>query len=104
MTTATGVAGGLLAANAIESLLGGGRGGLFGGHAAGALGGGETINNFYDAPSSPADQLPGDGLAGFGAGQNVDPGQDFVQDAGFDGGGFDGGGFDGGGFDGGTDV
>jgi hypothetical protein len=111
MTAATGVAGGLLAANAIESLLGGGRGGLFGGQTVGGLGGGETVNNFYETPSYPADQAPGEGLAGFDSGQNVDPGQDYVQDAGFDGGatdgGFDGGGFDGGGgFDngGGTDV
>ena len=108
MTTATGVAGGLLAANAIQSLLGGARGGLFGGNTVGALGGGETINNFYDAPPYPADQGPSQELAGFDPGQNVDPGQDYVQDAGFDGGapdaGFNGGGFDGGGFDGGTDV
>ena len=101
MTTATGVAGGLLAANAIESLLGGGRGGLFGpaGFGGGGFGGGgTTINNFYDAPPD----------AGAGA---VDAA---LPDAGLDSGGFqdasdydagsDGGGFDDGGSGGGFDV
>ena len=104
MTTATGVAGGLLAANAIEGLLGGGRGGLFGGYGggfggAGLGGGGETVvNNFYDAPN-----------AGVG---NVDtalpdPGGDpgFQDAADFSDDGFDnGGGFDDGGSGGGLDV
>ena len=97
MTTATGVAGGLLAANAIESLLGGGRGGLFG---SAGVGGGETVvNNFYDAP-------PDAGVRDVGA-ASPDPGVDpgFQDAADFDDGGFDnGGGFDdgssgGGGFD-----
>jgi len=93
MTTATGVAGGLLAANAIESLLGGGRGGLFGstGFGGGLGGGGETVvNNFYDAPSDAA--LPD---AGLDSGDFQDVSDD---DPGQDGGGFDdsgsGGGFD----------
>ena len=98
MTTATGVAGGLLAANAIESLLGGHHGGLFGGGFGGAgfggpgFGGGETVvNNFYDAP--PPD-------AGFDAAS--DPG--FQDAADYNDGGFDsGGGFDDG-SGGGTDV
>ena len=94
MTTATGVAGGLLAANAIEGLLGGGRGGLFGG---GGFGGGETVvNNFYDAPNSDARNvdtaLPdAGGDAGFQDASDYDAGQD--------GGGFDDGGSGGGGFD-----
>ena len=66
MSSATGVAGGMLAANAIEHLLLGGHalgGGLFGqtgfgagGLGVGGLGAGETtINNFYDgAPGSAA--------------------------------------------------
>jgi len=101
MTTATGVAGGLLAANAIESLLGGGHGGLFGsaGFGGGGFGGGgTTINNIYEAPPD----------AGAGA---VDAS---LPDAGVDSGGFqdasdydagqDGGGFDDGGSGGGFDV
>ena len=106
LTAATGVAGGLLAANAIESLLGGGRGGLFGGYGgagfggagfgAPGFGGGETVvNNFYDG--SP----PGAGFdAASDAGQ--DPGfQDVAAD---NDSGFDGGGFDDGSGGGGTDV
>jgi hypothetical protein len=97
MTTATGVAGGLLAVNAIESLLGGGRGGLFGGFG-GGLGGGETVvNNFYDAPKPGAGALdtalPDAGVdsGGFQDASDYDGGQD--------GGGFDDGGSGGGGFD-----
>jgi hypothetical protein len=97
MTTATGVAGGLLAANAIESLLGGGRGGLFGGGFGGAgFGGGETVvNNFYDAPpdaGAVGASLPDAGLdsGGFQDASDTDAGQD---SGGFDDGG-SGGGFD----------
>jgi len=97
MTAATGVAGGLLAANAIESLLGGGRGGLFGGGFGGAgFGGGETVvNNFYDAlPDAGAvgASLPDAGLdsGGFQDASDTDAGQD---SGGFDDGG-SGGGFD----------
>jgi hypothetical protein len=94
MTTATGVAGGLLAVNAIESLLGGGRGGLFGGYG-GGFGGGETVvNNFYDAPNpGGADAALRD--AGLDSGGFQDASD---YDAGQDGGGFDDGG-SGGGFD-----
>jgi hypothetical protein len=100
MRTATGVAGGLLAANAIESLLGGGRGGLFGGTAGlggAGFGGGETVvNNYYDAP-------PDAGVDPAAADPGADPGfQDASDDSdgGFDnGGGFDDGGSGGGGFD-----
>ena len=99
MTTATGVAGGLLAVNAIESLLGGGRGGLFGGFGGGGgLGGGETVvNNFYDAPNPGAGALDtalpdaGPDSGGFQDASDYDGGQD--------GGGFDDGGSGGGGLD-----
>jgi hypothetical protein len=101
MRTATGVAGGLLAANAIESLLGGGRGGLFGpaGFAGGGFGGGgTTINNFYDAPPDAAvaavdAALPDAGRdsGGFQNASDYDPGLD---SGGFDDGGSGGGGFD----------
>ena len=99
MTTATGVAGGLLAANAIESLLGGGRGGLFGGGCGRrrGFGGGETVvNNFYDARRTGAGDvdasLPDAGLdpGGFQDASDTDAGQD---SGGFDDGG-SGGGFD----------
>jgi uncharacterized protein len=105
LTAATGVAGGLLAANAIESLLGGGRGGLFGGGFGGSgfggagFGGGETVvNNFYESPNSGAGNIDtalpdAGGDSGF---QNA---------ADFDDGGFDnGGGFDDGNSGGGLDV
>ncbi len=102
MTTATGVAGGLLAANAIESLLGGGRGGLFGGGGFGGagFGGGETVvNNFYDAPPDAG----GRDVDTASSDPGVDPG---FQDAADDNdGGFDnGGGFDDGSSGGGFDV
>jgi uncharacterized protein len=102
LTAATGVAGGLLAANAIESLLGGGRGGLFGGYGGGlggaGFGGGETVvNNFYDAPNPAAGNvdtaLPD---------SSSDPG--FQDAANFDDGGFDNGGFDDGSSGGSFDV
>ena len=105
LTAATGVAGGLLAANAIESLLGGGRGGLFGGFGGAGFGGagfggGETVvNNFYDAPNR-ADGGVGAALPDAGG----DPGgfQDAADysDSGDD----NGGGFDDGGSGGGFDV
>lgn len=105
LTAATGVAGGLLAANAIESLLGGGRGGgLFGGYGGGfggagfggGLGGGETvINNIYEAPPD----------AGVRDVDSTSSGAGF-QDAGdFSDGGFDdNGGFDDGGSGGSFDT
>ena len=97
LTAATGVAGGLLAANAIESLLGGGRGGLFGGYG-GGFGGGETVvNNFYDAPNPDAGNVD-TALPDPGGDPGFQDATDF-SDGGFDnGGGFDdgssGGGFD----------
>ncbi len=87
MTTAAGVAGGMLAANTLESLLGG-RGGLFGGHSVGGFGGGETINNYYESAPDPAGQHAEDVL------QDQDQDQDDAQDAGYDDGGSDTGGFD----------
>ncbi|CDG39973.1 DUF2076 domain-containing protein [Asaia bogorensis] len=66
LTTATGVAGGMLAANAIESLFSG----HHGADVAGGFGGGETIinNNYYDGGAG------NDPFAGGGqdAGQNYD--------------------------------
>ena len=104
MTTATGVAGGVLAASAIEHLLGG-HGGLFGapaglyggGFGAGGLGGGETVvNNFYD--SAPGAANVGLQDAGLDDGASLDS-------ADYDGGGLDGGGgFDDGSGGGGLDV
>jgi uncharacterized protein len=74
MTTAAGVAGGVVLANSLESLLGG-RGGLFGGRSGGSLGGGETINNIYESGSDPAGQHAEDVL------QDMDQDQDDEQDA-----------------------
>lgn len=74
LQTATGVAGGMLAANAIEGLLGGhrGGGGLFGG--GGGFGGpSEVVNNYYG--SDPAGQHAQDVL------QDQDQDQDVAQDA-----------------------
>jgi hypothetical protein len=90
LTTATGVAGGMVLANTLESLIGG-RGGLFGGHSASMFGGGETVNNFYE--SAPGGGEPGS--------RDYAAGQDSVQDAGYDAGSDDGG-FDSGGFDSGS--
>ena len=95
MTTAAGVAGGMMLANTLESLIGG-RGGLFGGHSAGMFGGGETINNFYESAPDSAGQHAQDVLQD--QDQDQDDAQD-AQDAAYDGGGADSGGFDGGGFD-----
>ncbi len=93
LTTATGVAGGMVLANAL--------GGMFGGHSMGLFGGGmnpggghETINNFYETAPDAAGQHAQDVL------QDQDQDQDDAQDAGnFDSGSFDSGGGDGGGSD-----
>jgi hypothetical protein len=101
MTTATGVAGGLLAANAIESLLGGGRGGLFGsaGFGGGGFGGGgATINNFYDAPSDAGAGVADTALP------DADRDSNGFQDASDYDAGQDNGGFDDGGSGDGVDV
>jgi hypothetical protein len=101
LQTATGVAGGVLAANALEGLLGG-RGGMFGGSSAGLAGLGglggsgapreEIINNYY---GSSADQHARDRQQDADQDQDdmqdADQQQDDAQDAGDydDGGGFD---------------
>ena len=109
LRTATGVAGGVLAADAISSMFHGGGmgGGMGGGGFGGGFGGGgetvnETVNNYGDAaaPGGAADPWGGSGQdyqpdPGAGA----DPGQSDPFGGG--GGGFDQGGGDAGGFDGG---
>jgi len=74
MQTAAGVAGGIAVADLFSNLIGG-RGGLFGGHSMGFPAGGETINNFYEAPASGGDQHAQDAL------QDADQDQDDAQDA-----------------------
>ncbi len=99
LTTAAGVAGGMVAGNALMGLFEGHQGGGFGGEGFGA-GGGEGANNYGDAGGPWGAGADGDPFAGQGTG--VDPGFGGPSDAGGfdDGGGFDSGGFDsGGGFD-----
>jgi hypothetical protein len=80
LTTAAGVAGGVLAADSLRGLFGGHSG--FGGS---GLGGGErVVNNYYDSPD-PAGQHAQDVL------QDMDQDQDDAQDAADDFGGDDGG-------------
>jgi hypothetical protein len=89
LTTAAGVAGGLVLAHSLGGLFGGNSGGygLGSGFGSGGLGGGEVVNNYYEAAPDSA------GQHGEGASLDQDPGQDDVQDAGYDsGGGFDDGG------------
>jgi hypothetical protein len=78
LTTAAGVAGGVLVADSMRN--------LFGGHSGlGGLGGGErVVNNYYDSPD-PAGQHAQDVL------QDMDQDQDDAQDAADDFGGDDGG-------------
>jgi uncharacterized protein len=85
LTTATGVAGGMVLANALGGMFGGRSAGLFGGGAASGFGGGETINNFYETAPNGGDQHAQDVL------QDQDQDQDDAQDAGFDSGGGSGG-------------
>ena len=85
LTTAAGVAGGMMLANELGSLFGGHSSGLFGG-------GGTTINNMYENPQGRVDQASQD------AQQDADQDQDSAQDASDAGNDFGGGG-DGGGFD-----
>jgi hypothetical protein len=90
LTTATGVAGGMVLANALGGMFGGHSGGLFGGGMGPGFGGGETINNFYETAPDAAGLHAQDVL------QDQDQDQDDAQDAsdaGFDSGG-DSGGFD----------
>jgi hypothetical protein len=73
LTTAAGVAGGVVLANSLGSLLGG-HAGLFGGGS--GLGGvGETVNNFFERSPDAAGQHAQDVL------QDQDQDQDLAQDA-----------------------
>ena len=90
LTTATGVAGGMVLANALGGLFGGHSSGLFGGGMNPGLGGGETINNFYETAPDAAGLHARDVL------QDQDQDQDAAQDAGYDPG-SDSSGFDSGG-------
>jgi uncharacterized protein len=88
LTTAAGVAGGMMVGNALTDLFSGHHdAGGFGG---GMPGGGETIinNNYGDAASAPGADPFG------GAGTDVDPGFDAGGDSGFGGGDWGGGGDD----------
>jgi uncharacterized protein len=101
LTTATGVAGGMVLANALGGLFGGHSNGLFGGGMGsgfgGGYGGGETINNFYETAPNAAGLHAQDVLQD--QDQDQDDAQD-AQDAGYDSGNSDsGGGGDGGSFD-----
>ncbi|TLU73393.1 DUF2076 domain-containing protein [Lichenicoccus roseus] len=89
LTTAAGVAGGMVVGNALMDMFSGHEGGM-GGGGFGGMGGGETIvnNNYGDAATGAG----GDPFGGQGT--DVDP--NFGND-GFDGGGFDSGGGGGGG-------
>jgi uncharacterized protein len=75
LTTATGVAGGVVLANALGGLFGGHSGGLFGGGVNPGFGGGETINNFYETAPDAAGLHAQDVL------QDQDQDQDDAQDA-----------------------
>ena len=91
LTTATGVAGGMVLANALGGLFGGHSMGLFGGGVNPGVGG-ETVNNFYETAPDAAGRHAQDVL------QDQDQDQDAAQDA-QDAGNFDSGGGDGGGSD-----
>jgi hypothetical protein len=95
LTTAAGVAGGVMAADALKGLFGGGHGGfgLGGGSGLGQIGGGETIvNNYYDG-ADPGRQHAQDVLQDADqdqdAQQDADQDQDDLQDASDNSGGFD---------------
>jgi hypothetical protein len=88
LRTAAGVAGGVVLGNALENMIGGHGGGFFGGGSTG-VGGGETVNNYYESAPDPAGQHAEDVL------QDQDQDQDDAQDAQDDsGGGSDSGGWD----------
>jgi uncharacterized protein len=77
LTTAAGVAGGMVVADSLRGLFGGHSGGLGlgGGYGVGGLGGGETVVNNYYENSDPAGQQAQDTL------QDMDQDQDDAQDA-----------------------
>jgi len=91
LTTAAGVAGGMVLAHSLGSLFGGHTGGLGFGGLGGGLGGGEVVNNFYETAPDAAGQHAQDVL------QDQDQDQDDAQDASYDDSDFGGG--DDGGFD-----
>jgi hypothetical protein len=79
LKTAAGVAGGVVLGNALESMIGGHGGGFFGGGSGlmggTGVGGGETINNYYENAPDAAGQHAEDVL------QDQDQDQDDAQDA-----------------------
>lgn len=100
LTTAAGVAGGMVLANSLEHMLGGGRGGLFGGGFGASGFGGEvpvqeTINNYYEAPPEHSQGFDspstgGDGFLGAAGGDDVSDNGGWDDSSGGDsGGGFD---------------
>lgn len=91
LTTAAGVAGGMVLAHSLGNLFGGHSGGLGFGGLGGGLGGGEVVNNFFETAPDPAGQHAQDVL------QDLDQDQDDAQDASYDDSGFGGG--DDGGYD-----
>jgi hypothetical protein len=97
LTTATGVAGGMVLANALGGLFGGHSSGLFGGGMNPGFGGHETINNFYETAPDAAGLHAQDVL------QDQDQDQDDAQDA-MDAGNFDSGFDSGSGDDGSYDT
>jgi hypothetical protein len=91
LTTAAGVAGGLVLAHSLGGLFGGNSGGFGLGSGLGSgLGGGEVVNNYYENAPDPAGQHAEDVL------QDQDQDQDDAQDASYDSGGGsdDGGSYD----------
>ena len=88
LTTATGVAGGMVLANALGGLFGGHSAALFGGGVNSGFGGRETVNNFYETAPDAAGQHAQDVL------QDQDQDQDDAQDAGYDSGSGDDGSYD----------
>ncbi len=78
LTTAAGVAGGVVLAHSLGSLFGGNSGGLGFGGLGGGLGGGEVVNNFYESAPDQAGQHAQDVL------QDQDQDQDDAQDASYD--------------------
>ncbi|HLJ70074.1 MAG TPA: DUF2076 domain-containing protein [Roseiarcus sp.] len=86
LTTAAGVAGGMMAADALRGMFGGHAYGLGGGYGLGGVGGETVVNNYYEN-ADPAGQQAQDTL------QDMDQDQDDLQDAADDSG-FDDGGND----------
>jgi hypothetical protein len=78
LTTAAGVAGGVVLAHSLGSLFGGQSGAGLGGFGGGGLGGGEVVNNYYESAPDAAGQHAQDVL------QDQDQDQDLAQDADYD--------------------